>query len=285
MTGLAELAEMTSFCGTSGGSNRGMSVYGVGLVLNTSALTGGLVGDAQSKYNDLSSTVAAANIVPATKTSVNACLSNVNSYLSQADYVCAANEAVQCDTLVGQDPSPATNYPGNAANPNPWGEIRGRLGNLYLALNTRVSGNPRQLRMAAHLAAAGLCSSGRDSVGNAHEHCTGQRRAAQLEHAARALLPGEWRLGRPAGAERRAEHRHPGEHHHLYPDVHGRELHAHQHFGGRDGASATDDQRLQRQSGAGREWWRDAAQLDGLECAVVFARGRQPESQRGHESR
>jgi hypothetical protein len=141
-TGLAELAEMTSFCGTSGGSNRGMSVYGVGLALNTNALTGGLVGDAQSKYNDLSSTVAAANIVPATRTSVNACLSNINSYLSQGDYVCAANEAAQCDTLVGQDPSPATNYPGNAANPNPWGEIRGRLGNLYLALNTRVSGNP-----------------------------------------------------------------------------------------------------------------------------------------------
>jgi hypothetical protein len=142
VTHLAELAEMTSFCGTSGGANRGMSVYGVGLVLNTSALTGGFVGDAQGKYNDLSSTVAAANILPATKTSVNACLSNVNAYLSQADYVCAANEAVQCDTLVGQDPSPATNYPGNAANPNPWGEIRGRLGNLYLALNTRVSGNP-----------------------------------------------------------------------------------------------------------------------------------------------
>ena len=142
VTGFAELAEMTSFCGTSGGSNRGMSVYGVGLVLNTSALTGGFVGDAQSKYNDLSSTVAAANILPTTKTSVNACLSNVNSYLTQGDYVCAANEAVQCDTLVGQDPSPATNYPGNAANPNPWGEIRGRLGNLYMALNTRVSGNP-----------------------------------------------------------------------------------------------------------------------------------------------
>jgi len=141
-TGLTALAEMTSFCGTSGGSNRGMSVYGVGLVLNTSALPGGLVGDAQSKYNDLSSTVAAANIVPATKTSVNACLSNINSYLSQGDYVCAANEAAQCDTLVGQDPSPAANYPGNASNPNPWGEIRGRLGNLYMALNTRVSGNP-----------------------------------------------------------------------------------------------------------------------------------------------
>ncbi len=141
-TGYNELTELTSFCGSSGGSNRGMSVYGVGLVLNTSALTGGYVGDAQSKYNDLSSTVTAANILPATKTAVNACLSNVNSYLTQGDYVCAANEAVQCDTLVGQDPNPATNYPGNAANPNPWGEIRGRLGNLYLALNTRVTGNP-----------------------------------------------------------------------------------------------------------------------------------------------
>jgi hypothetical protein len=148
-TGYSQLTELTSFCGTSGGSNRGMSIYGVGLVLNVPALNGGYIGDANQKLTDLSSTVATANINDTTppppaltvKKAVQACLSNIGSYMTQADYSCAASETVQCDALVGTDSNPAGNYPGNAANPNPWGEIRGRLGNLYVALNSRVLNN------------------------------------------------------------------------------------------------------------------------------------------------
>ncbi len=139
-TGLMQLVEMTGFCDSSGSGTRGMSVYGVGLTLNASAV-GGLAGYAQSKYDNLYATADKANIVAGTRQTLETALSAVNTYLSQNDYVCAANQVVKVDALVGQDPNPAGNYPGNATNPNPWGEIRGRLANLYLTINTRILGN------------------------------------------------------------------------------------------------------------------------------------------------
>ncbi len=140
-TGLMQLVEMTGFCDASGSGTRGMSVYGVGLTLNTTALGGGLAGYAQSKYDNLYATADTANIAAATRQTLETALSAVKTYLSQNDYACAANQVVKVDALVGQDPNPAGNYPGNAANPNPWGEIRGRLANLYLTINTRILGN------------------------------------------------------------------------------------------------------------------------------------------------
>ena len=141
-TGFADFIDMTGYCDSSGVVTRGMSIYGVGLELNANALSssGGLPGFAQTKYNNLYTTVQNANIVAATQTSLEAALDLVNTYLAQGDYACAADQVVSVDSLVGND-SPAANYPGNAANPNPWGEIRGRLANLYLTLNTRILGN------------------------------------------------------------------------------------------------------------------------------------------------
>ncbi len=62
--------------------------------------------------------------------------------MAAGDYACAAAQVLNVDALVASDANPAGNYPGNAANANPWGEIRGRLGNLYMTLNTRLLGNP-----------------------------------------------------------------------------------------------------------------------------------------------
>ena len=141
VTGLMQLVEMTGFCDASGSGTRGMSVYGVGLTLNTAALSGGLAGYAQAKYDHLYATADTANIATTTRQTLETALGVVNTYLSQGDYACAANQVVKVDTLVGQDPNPAADYPGNAANPNPWGEIRGRLANLYLTINTRILGH------------------------------------------------------------------------------------------------------------------------------------------------
>jgi hypothetical protein len=141
-TGLAELVETTGFCDNSGGSSRGLSIYAVGLTLNVNALSGGLTGFAQTKYNNLFATVTGANIVSATQTALETSLGVVNTYLGQGDYACAAVQVLNVDAQVAGDPNPAADYPGNAANPNPWGEIRGRLANLYLTLNTRILGNP-----------------------------------------------------------------------------------------------------------------------------------------------
>jgi hypothetical protein len=139
-----QLVEMTSYCGTSGGSNRGMSVYAVGLIYLPQ---GTLAADALQKYTDLSTTVdsASANIVPNTKSSLDACLSPIQTYIGQADYACAATQTVRCNTQVASDQSPAKHYLGTSGpsgNPNPWGEIQGRLGNIYMQVNTRLQGNP-----------------------------------------------------------------------------------------------------------------------------------------------
>jgi hypothetical protein len=141
-TGLTDLIEATGFCDASGGVNRGMSVWAVGLALNLNALSGGLPGFAQSKYNNLAATVAGANILPATKTALQASLTPVNNYLASGDYACAAAQVLTVDSQVANDPHPAVDYPGDANNFNPWGEIRGRLANLFLTLNTRILGNP-----------------------------------------------------------------------------------------------------------------------------------------------
>ena len=142
ITGLPQLVELTGYCDTAGSTSRGMSIYGVGLTVNAAALSGGVPGFAQSKYNNLFATTDAANIVPATKATLETALGQINAYLANADYACAAAETVLVDGQVAGDPNPPGDYPGNGANPNPWGEIRGRLANLYYTLNTRLLLNP-----------------------------------------------------------------------------------------------------------------------------------------------
>jgi hypothetical protein len=137
-TGLLQLVELTGFCDSAGSMERGMSIYGVGFTVNAPALSGGVPGFAQTKYNNLFATADAANIVPATKATLETSLGLINAYLANADYACAAAETVLVDNQVRAEPNPPATYPGNGANPNPWGEIRGRLANLYYTLNTRL---------------------------------------------------------------------------------------------------------------------------------------------------
>jgi hypothetical protein len=141
-TGLLQLVELTGYCDSAGSMQRGMSIYGVGFTVNTPALSGGIPGFAQGKYNNLFATADGANIAPATKATLETSLAQINAYLANADYACAAAETVLVDGQVATDPNPPANYPGNGANPNPWGEIRGRLANLYYTLNTRLLLNP-----------------------------------------------------------------------------------------------------------------------------------------------
>jgi len=142
VTGFTELVEMTGYCDSSGSGIKSMSIYGVGLTLNANALNGGLVGFAKDKYNNLFSTVDRANIASATKTALEASLAQLQIYLNEGNYGCAAVQTLTVESQVLNDPDPVHNYPGNAANPNPWGEIRGRLANLFLTLNTRILGKP-----------------------------------------------------------------------------------------------------------------------------------------------
>jgi hypothetical protein len=151
--GLTPLVDMIGACDSSNGFSRGMSYYGVGLIYNANALggAGGLTNFVLQKYTNLFNTVDAANIsttitspaVTSTKGALETALGQVNTYLQQQDFACAANEVVTTNALVANDPNPAVNYPGDAVNnANPWGEVQGRLANLYVWLNTLILGNP-----------------------------------------------------------------------------------------------------------------------------------------------
>ena len=190
-TGLQQLVDMTTFCDASGGSNRGLSIWGVGLALNLNALNGGLPGFAQTKYNNLFTTVTGANIKPATLAALQAALTPVNAYMASGDYACAAAQVLSVDALVANDANPAGNYPGSGANPNPWVRSAGGWESLHDA-QYAPAGEPTQLRLAAgqYRCQADLRAAFRDAEGNPRVHRAGKLHDAQLEHPACNFLPG-----------------------------------------------------------------------------------------------
>ena len=148
------LLEMTSGCGSSHGHVHGMSVLGIGLVLNTDALPGTTLIQkftnfataapgaypnlpTGGKYVNLQAAISTGNIAQPEQANIGACVAASASYAKSGQYACAARRAYKCDQEVAAN---ATSYVGNAANPNPYGDVRGRLANLYLNFNTRVLG-------------------------------------------------------------------------------------------------------------------------------------------------
>jgi hypothetical protein len=138
------MLELTGTCGSSSALSRGLSVWGVGLVLNEAALPGKNTLDshvkyALTKYDALSATIALATIQPTFRSTLSACIATSRAYLDKKKYVNATAQLVSCDALVAANESA---FSASASNPNPSGEIRGRFANLYLAISTRISGNP-----------------------------------------------------------------------------------------------------------------------------------------------
>jgi hypothetical protein len=141
-----EFVDMTFLCDYPGSGSRGASDYLVGTVLNTSGPngTGSPQTYANQKFLDLQATINAANISAQDATTLNTDLAAIYTYLQQQDYACAADEVINLDSDVASFQPDAAASPGWATpqNPNPWGEIRGRSGQLYNLLNTAILGNP-----------------------------------------------------------------------------------------------------------------------------------------------
>jgi len=138
------MLELTSACGTSKGGSRGLSVWGLGLGLNEPALPGKNATDkrvkfAASKYDALNTTINLASITSSFRTSLLACMAISRDNFDRKKYANAAAQLVVCDSLVSANEA---SFFASMSNPNPSGEIRGRLGNLYLTVNTRILGNP-----------------------------------------------------------------------------------------------------------------------------------------------
>jgi hypothetical protein len=138
------LLELTAGCGSSKSLSKGLSLWGAGLVLNETALPGTDLADkrvkfALSKYDALNSTIAAATITSAFRSKLCNCLAKSRDYFKYHKYLNAAGQLVTCDALVAANEAAFT---ATTNNPNPSGEIRSRIANLYLQINTRILGNP-----------------------------------------------------------------------------------------------------------------------------------------------
>ncbi len=59
--------------------------------------------------------------------------------LNTGNYGCAARATFDCDQLVADT---ASSYGSSPGNPNPFGDVRGRLGSLYFTINSRILANP-----------------------------------------------------------------------------------------------------------------------------------------------
>lgn len=138
------MLEVTSGCGSSRGLTRTLSIWGVGLALNEAALKGETsyerIGNfAYAKYISLLESIVAAPIEATFKTTLKACISDSARHFEAGRYANAAGALLPCDTLIAQNPNA---FSATAENPNAFGELRGRIANLYLTIDSRMLGNP-----------------------------------------------------------------------------------------------------------------------------------------------
>jgi hypothetical protein len=137
----AEVLDMTTFCDIDGSSTRGNSIYAVGGQLSSrlSADKRRLIGFTRDKLENLGRTVASANIARPMQDFLGRCLISSAILVDTRHYACAARKVWDCDQVVAAN---ANSFGSSPDNPNPFGDVRGRLGNLFFTLNSRILQNP-----------------------------------------------------------------------------------------------------------------------------------------------
>lgn len=150
------LVEVTSGCDGGGSRESGLSMFGVGLSINTVA-TGGLASFAAGKYTTLTTTLQGevqegalpAAINPGTQPpdgnltyQVQQCINTSQMAFGKGAsyYVGAAKEALAADQTIAAVASQSPPFTPKADYPNPSGSLRMRLQNIYYTINTRLDG-------------------------------------------------------------------------------------------------------------------------------------------------
>ena len=147
--GAGALTELTGACDPSKTIGRGVSMYAFGFALNLGE--GGINSFVDNKYANLLSTVNTASISNAPPSYVQSTLASYITtsqyYFYSGYYSCAVNQLAQADSFLRSYANP-DNFKSNldptapgGGNPNPAGDIDGRLANLYLTINTEAAGN------------------------------------------------------------------------------------------------------------------------------------------------
>jgi hypothetical protein len=150
------LIDLTTGCGTTQSKGVGMSLYGLGLSVNTAA-TGGLTGFVTGKYTALDATITgevSESVLPAAVAPTPQQAANFTYTLQQcintsqgafnkgvAFYTGTANELLAADQQVAAVAPLAAPFTPDIDYPNPSGAVRVRLQNMYYTINTRLQGN------------------------------------------------------------------------------------------------------------------------------------------------
>ncbi|HLY53678.1 MAG TPA: putative Ig domain-containing protein [Steroidobacteraceae bacterium] len=161
------VVDLVDGCGTSHTAGSGLSVWAVGLGLNT-AVTGGLVGFAATKYSNLLATLTSeystaegalippvpppATVVPPNTDSpadgnftfqLQQCISTSQTAFNDGSqyYAGAALELLAANQQVAGFAVSSPPFTATIDYPNPAGSLQQRLANLYYTINTRILGN------------------------------------------------------------------------------------------------------------------------------------------------
>ncbi len=132
--------DITGYCDKAGGSTRGNSIWTIGGVLSPVVSSRqDLVRFANDKLVNLGKTIKSGNVARPVQGVLDVCLITSALFLNTGHYACAARNVWECDKLVANS---AKSFGSSPNNPNPYGDIRGRLGNLFYTINTRIQHNP-----------------------------------------------------------------------------------------------------------------------------------------------
>jgi hypothetical protein len=136
----SNIIDMGSYC-DNGGVTKGNSMWLIGGQLSpaVSSTTPELVAYANQKLLNLGNVVSTATIAKPAKTALQICLIASAVLLDTHHFACAARSVYTCDQLVANT---AQSYGTSSSNPNAYGDVRGRLGNLYFTINSRILRNP-----------------------------------------------------------------------------------------------------------------------------------------------
>lgn len=136
----AAILDITGYCDKAGGSTRGNSIWTIGGVLS-SVLSSrkALISYTNDKLANLGRTVKSANIARPVQGKLDLCLIASALLLNTGRYASASHTVWECDKLVADN---AQAFGSSPDNPNPYGDIRGRLGNVYYTINTRIAHHP-----------------------------------------------------------------------------------------------------------------------------------------------
>jgi hypothetical protein len=136
----SSLIDMTGYCDGGGSQTKGNSMWLVGGKLSptVSATKPELVGFTNQKLANLGKMVEGATIAKPAKTALQICLIVDALLLDTGNFACAARATYDCDQIVANTQK---SYGSSPANPNPYGDARGRLGSIFFTINSRILPN------------------------------------------------------------------------------------------------------------------------------------------------